>query len=80
MNVKRGIIAACMLVLSVPSWADLPNDTVGTVPAITAKHRIYIADIALNHIADGKLHVVDGENGGGGSNGVIGEVRPGRYA
>ena len=32
-------------------------------PPISAKHRIYIADIALNHIADGKLHVVDGENG-----------------
>ena len=35
-------------------------------PPISAKHRIYIADIAdiaFNHIADGKLHVVDGENG-----------------
>ena len=63
MNVKHGFIAVYLLVLSIPSWSDLPNDTVGTVPPISAKHRIYIADIALNHIADGKLHVVDGENG-----------------
>ncbi len=63
MNVKRGIIVTCILALTATAWADLPNDTVGTVPAITAKHRIYIADIALNHIADGKLHVVDAQNG-----------------
>ncbi len=63
MNVKRGIIATCMLALSAPIWADLPNDTVGVMPAISAKQRIYIADIAINHISDGKLHVVDAENG-----------------
>lgn len=63
MSVKRGIILTCILAFAAPVWADLPNDTVGTVPAITAKHRIYIADIAINHISDGKLHVVDGQNG-----------------
>ena len=40
MNVKHGFIAAYLLVLSIPSWSDLPNDTVGTVPPISAKHRI----------------------------------------
>ena len=40
MNVKRGFIAAYLLVLSIPSWSDLPNDTVGTVLPISAKHRI----------------------------------------
>ncbi len=63
MNGKRGIIVTCMLALSAPVWADLPNDTVGTVPPISAKQRIYIADIAINHIADGKLHVVDADTG-----------------
>jgi methylamine dehydrogenase heavy chain len=42
-------------------WAQLPNETVTTVPAITAKNRIYVLDIAINHIQDGKLHVVDGD-------------------
>ena len=63
MNIKRGIVTTCMLALSTPLWADLPNDTVGTIPAITAKQRIYIADIAINHISDGKLHVVDADTG-----------------
>jgi methylamine dehydrogenase heavy chain len=63
MNVKCAIVATCMLALSPPLWADLPNDTVGNVPPITAKQRIYIADIAINHIGDGKLHVVDADTG-----------------
>lgn len=63
MNVKCAIVATCMLALSPTLWADLPNDTVGNVPPITAKQRIYIADIAINHIGDGKLHVVDADTG-----------------
>jgi methylamine dehydrogenase heavy chain len=63
MIVKKGIIATCLLAFTTSAWADVPIDTVGTVPPISAKQRIYIADIAINHIADGKLHVVDAENG-----------------
>ena len=63
MNVKRGIVVTSLLALTAPVWADLPNDTVGTLPAITAKHRIYVSDIAINHISDGKLHIVDAESG-----------------
>ena len=63
MNLKRGIVAISLLALAAPVLADLPNDKVGTLPAITAKHRIYVSDIAINHISDGKLHVVDAENG-----------------
>jgi len=43
------------------AWAQLPTEEVTTVPAITAKNRVYVLDIAINHIADGKLHVVDGD-------------------
>lgn len=43
------------------AWAQLPNEEVVTLPAITAKNRIYALDIAINHIQDGKLHVVDGD-------------------
>ena len=63
MNVRRGIIAICMLAFNAPIWAGLPNDTVGVMPAISAKQRIYVADIAINHISDGKLHVVDANDG-----------------
>jgi methylamine dehydrogenase heavy chain len=63
MSVYRGIILTCLLAFNASVWADVPNDTVGTLPAVTAKHRIYIADIAINHISDGKLHVVDAETG-----------------
>jgi Methylamine dehydrogenase heavy chain (MADH) len=63
MSVKRDVVLTCLLALGAPAWADLPNEMVSTVPAISAKHRIYVADIAINHISDGKLHVVDGDNG-----------------
>ena len=63
MHVKKGIIATCLLAFTTSAWADVPIDTVGTVPPISAKQRIYVADIAINHISDGKLHVVDAENG-----------------
>lgn len=63
MKINRGFIASYLLALSVSAVADVPNDTVGTVPSISAKHRIYVADIAINHISDGKLHVVDAETG-----------------
>jgi methylamine dehydrogenase heavy chain len=43
------------------AFAQLAPEEVTTVPAITAKNRIYVLDIAINHIADGKLHVVDGD-------------------
>ena len=64
MNIKRGIVASCMLALSASASADVAVDTVGTLPAITAKQqRIYVADIAIKHIGDGKLHVVDADTG-----------------
>lgn len=50
--------------------AQLPVEQLSTKPAVTAKTRVYIPDIAINHIADGKLHVIDGESGN--YEGVIG--------
>jgi methylamine dehydrogenase heavy chain len=43
------------------AFGQLAVEEVVTVPAITAKNRIYVLDIAINHIADGKLHVVDAD-------------------
>lgn len=43
--------------------AELEPEISKTIPAVTAKNRIYAADIAINHIADGKLHIVDADSG-----------------
>ncbi len=43
------------------AFAQLAPEEVITIPEITAKNRIYVLDIAINHIADGKLHVVDAD-------------------
>ena len=50
--------------------AQLPVEQLTNKPAITAKNRVYIPDIAIMHIADGKIHVVDGDTGN--YEGVIG--------
>lgn len=69
---RRGlpILALAGLIQSVPALADLPIETLSSEPVVKAKTRIYIPDIAIMHIADGKLHVVDGETGA--YQGVIG--------
>jgi methylamine dehydrogenase heavy chain len=43
------------------AFAQLATEEVITQPAISAKNRVYVLDIAINHIADGKLHVVDAD-------------------
>ena len=55
--------AVAVLAGTVPgaAFGQLPNEEVTTLPAITAKNRVYVLDIAINHIADGKLHVVDAD-------------------
>jgi methylamine dehydrogenase heavy chain len=52
------------------AMAQLPVETLTNEVAIKAKNRVYIPDIAIMHIADGKLHVVDGDTGA--YQGVIG--------
>ena len=44
-----------------PAAAQFKPDEVTTAPPIAAKNRAYVMDIAINHISDGKLHVVDGD-------------------
>lgn len=50
--------------------AQLPVEQLSVEKAVKARQRVYIPDIAINHISDGKLHVVDGETGA--YQGVIG--------
>ncbi len=56
-------IAVLGLCLSFGVRADLPTEKLTVEPPISAKNRAYIADIAINYIADGKLHVVDTDTG-----------------
>ncbi len=49
--------------LATAAWGQqFQPEQVGVAPAITAKNRVYVLDIAINHIADGKLHIVDGDS------------------
>lgn len=61
--------AALIALVSVTAWgqggkpAELPAETLGVVPAITTSERVYVADIAISHIADGRLRVFDARSG-----------------
>jgi methylamine dehydrogenase heavy chain len=63
--------------LSAGALAELPTESVGVMSAITAKNRAYIGDVAINYIADGKLHVVDTDTGA--YLGVVGSGFAGQY-
>lgn len=54
---------AAMGGLALPAAAELPVDqiTVGALPA-AHPYRLYYTDVALPHLADGKLTVIDGRN------------------
>jgi methylamine dehydrogenase heavy chain len=78
----RAPLSACFtavagICLSAAALAELPVEELTVVPAVTAKNRAYISDVAINHIADGKLHVVDTDTGnylGVIGSGFIGQV------
>lgn len=61
---RRGAGAALLALLGAGSvQAELPVETLTTerLPA-DATHRLYVADPAMTHILDGRLHVVDGNS------------------
>lgn len=53
------VFAAC---LAPAAWGELQPETlsVAKLPAPTP-HRIYLSDVAISHIVDGRLHVIDGD-------------------
>jgi len=74
----RALCAALAgLCLPTAALSDLPTETLTVAPALTAKNRAYVGDVAINHIADGKLHVVDTDTGA--YLGVIGSGFTGQY-
>jgi len=55
-----GAIALSAIAAS-PQAAEFKPEEVTTIASVTAKNRVYVMDIAINHISDGKLHIVDGD-------------------
>lgn len=57
-------IASLLLVPSI-GYSDLDAETVAveTLPAEPGSHWVWVNDIALTHMADGKAHLVDGDTG-----------------
>jgi methylamine dehydrogenase heavy chain len=53
------VLAGALLAGS--AGAEFKPEEVVVAPPITAKSRAYVLDIAINHIADGKIHIVDGD-------------------
>jgi methylamine dehydrogenase heavy chain len=65
---RRAPLWACITALAgfcagSAALADLPVEELSVVPAVTAKNRAYVSDIAIGHIGDGKLHVIDTDTG-----------------
>ena len=57
------VAAVAGALLAGAAWGQqFQPEQVSVAPAITAKNRVYVLDIAINHIADGKLHIVDGDS------------------
>jgi methylamine dehydrogenase heavy chain len=61
-TLRAGLALMFVLVARLAGAADLPPEqiTVGTLPPGNP-YRLYLADVAVSHIVDGRLHVVDGD-------------------
>ena len=60
----RRILAAAVLTLGAGAApAQLPVDVTGTLEMPKVRNRIYVGDVAINHIVDGRIHLVDGDTG-----------------
>ncbi|EWS57259.1 Aralkylamine dehydrogenase heavy chain precursor [Methylibium sp. T29-B] len=47
-----------------PQPAELPVETLSTGPiAASATERVYVADVAVSHISDGRIRVFDARHG-----------------
>ncbi|HCX32658.1 MAG TPA: amine dehydrogenase [Rhodocyclaceae bacterium] len=62
---RRGpaIALAVATLASGGSWADVAIEQVTTAKLAPATpHRVYVTDVAISHIVDGRVHVVDGDS------------------
>ena len=63
------VSSALLLALAGPAAAqaqrppELPAETLGITPSVATSERIYVADIAISHISDGRVRVFDARNG-----------------
>lgn len=56
-------LAPAALAAAKPLPPELPAETLTVVPAVTAPERIYVSDVAINHINDGRIRVYDARGG-----------------
>ncbi|GAB4173067.1 MAG: hypothetical protein OHK0026_00080 [Rhodocyclaceae bacterium] len=60
---RRAIALAAGLTAAGAALADVPVEQVSVaVPAPGTAHRVYVTDVAISHIVDGRVHVVDGDS------------------
>jgi methylamine dehydrogenase heavy chain len=61
--IHGGVLALAGAAAALPALAELGSEqvTVGSLPPATP-HRIYLTDVAIAHIVDGKLLVIDGKS------------------
>ncbi len=60
----RRLLTAVAFACVLPgAQAQLPNDVTGTMAMPQVRNRIYVADVAINHIVDGRMHIVDADTG-----------------
>ena len=58
--VAMGFLSGAYAASAVGADQTFETLSVAKMPAATP-HRIYISDIAMSHIVDGRLHVIDGD-------------------
>lgn len=60
---RWGCVALLGLVSGTAMAADFVPETVTVAPLPAANpYRLYISDVAISHIIDGRVHIIDGEN------------------
>jgi methylamine dehydrogenase heavy chain len=69
-RLAAALATAALSTLAAPAWAakpvppELPPETLTTKPSVADHNaRVYVADVAISHISDGRLRVYDARNG-----------------
>lgn len=65
LRVGRWALCAALVSATGLAWADLPIEELkgGTRLPPANAHRLYVVDVAFNHMVDSRIHVYDGDTG-----------------
>lgn len=59
----KRLVCVLLWLASSHAMAQLPNDVVSSLKVPPVPNRLYVGDVAINHIADGRVHLLDGDTG-----------------